>query len=109
MGLASPCSGRGMPTACSPHRDERAYLVLLEQGHRVHELCRLRMRLELRRHPRHGGTSLLVTTSEQRDPPPSMEPVSHRKGAAASPKAARTARRAPEAGAPGASACCWYL
>ena len=78
------------------------------QGHRVwwrpsdhgaHELCRLRMRLELRRHSWHGGTSLLVPTSDRRDPPPSMEPVRHRNGADASPNAARTARRAPEAGA----------
>ena len=88
-------------------------------GHRVwrrpsakgaHELPRLRMRLELRRHPWHSGTSRLEPTSDRRDAPPSMEPVSHRNGAAASPKAARTARRAPE---PGAAArervCCWYV
>ena len=84
----------------------RCWAVVL--GHRVwwrpsaqgaHELCRLRMRLELRRHPRHGGTSLLGPTSEQHDPPPSMEPVRHRNGPAASPNAARTARRAPEPGA----------
>ena len=62
----------------------------------AHELCRLRMRLELRRHPRHGGTSLLGPTSERRDPLPSIEPVRHRNGAAASPKAARRA-------------CCWYV
>jgi len=77
-------------------------------GHRVwwrpsaqgaHELHRLRMRLELRRHSWHGGTSLLGPTSEQHDAPPSMEPVRHRNGAAASRKAARTARRAPEPGA----------
>ena len=64
------------------------------------ELHRLRMRQELRRHPRHSGTSLLGPTSDRRDAPPSMEHVCHRNGAAASPKAARTARRAPEAGAP---------
>ena len=55
--------------------------------------------LELRRHSWHGVTSLLVPTSDRRDLPPSMEPVRHRNGAAASPKAARRARRAPEAGA----------
>ena len=87
-------------------------------GHRVwwrpspkgaHELHRLRMRLELRRHPRHGGTSLLVTTSERCDPPASMEPVSHRNGAAASPHALgrHDAPQRPEP--PPASACCWYL
>ena len=64
------------------------------------ELHRLRMRQELRRHPRHSGTSLLGPTSDRRDAPPSMEHVCHRNGAAASTKAARTARRAPEAGAP---------
>ena len=87
-------------------------------GHRVwwrpspkgaHELHRLRMCLELRPHPRQGGTSLLVTTSEQCDPPPSMEPVSHRNGAAASPHALgrHDAPQRPEP--PPASACCWYL
>ena len=65
----------------------------------AHELPRLHMCLELRRHPWHSCTSLLGITNEQRDAPPSMEPVCHRKGAAASPKAARTARRAPEPGA----------
>ena len=78
------------------------------QAHRVgwrpsakgaHELPRLHMCLELRRQPGHSCTSLLGITNEQRDPPPSMEPVRHRKGAAASPKAARLARRAPEPGA----------
>ena len=78
------------------------------QAHRVwwrpsakgaHELHRLRMRLELRRHPWHSCTSLLGITNEQRDPPPSMEPVRHREGAAESPTGARTARRAPEPGA----------
>ena len=78
-------------------------------GHRVwwrpsakgtHVLHRLHMCLGLRRHPRHGVTNLLGTTNEKRDAPLSMEPVSHRNMAAPSPKAARTARRAPEAGAP---------
>ena len=87
-------------------------------GHRVwwrpsakgaHELPRLRMRLELRRHPWHGGTSLLVPTSDRRDAPPSMEPVRHRNGAAASPTGARTARRPQRPEPPPASACCWYV
>ena len=51
------------------------------------------------RHPWHSSTSLLRPTSKRHDAPPSMEHVCHRNGAAASPKAARTARRAPEAAA----------
>jgi len=101
-------------TACGPRNATRrpgaagrCWAVVL--GHHVwrrpsvkdaRELHRLRMRQELRRHPRHSGTSLLGPTSDRRDAPPSMEHVCHRNGAAASPKAARTARRAPEAGAP---------
>ena len=57
------------------------------------------MCLELRRHPRHSCTRLLGPTNKQRDAPPSIVPVRHWNGAAASPTGARTARRAPEAGA----------
>ena len=63
------------------------------------QLHRLHACLELRHHPWHSGSSLLEPTSDRRDPPPSMKPVSHRDGAAASPTGARTARRAPEPGA----------
>ena len=65
----------------------------------AHELPRLHMRLELRRHPWHWGTSLLADERSAR-PPASVERVAHRNGAAASPTGARTTRRAPEAGAP---------
>jgi len=41
--------------------------------------------------------------------PASVERVAHRDGAAASPKAARTARRRLESERPSARACCWYL
>ena len=65
----------------------------------AHELCRLRMRLELRCHSWHGVLSPLVPTSNRRDPPPSIKPVRHREGGQSRPQAARTARRAPEPGA----------
>ena len=74
----------------------------------AHELHRLHTCQGLPRNPRHGGTSLLEPTSDRRDAPPSMEPVSHRNGAAASPKGARTARRLQRPEQPGGSACCWY-
>ena len=41
--------------------------------------------------------------------PASVERPPHRDGAAASPTAARTARRRPEPERPSARACCWYL
>ena len=63
----------------------------------------------LRRHPWHTTTSLLVPTNSRRDAPPSMEPVLHQNGAAGSPKAARTARRATEPEQGGAIACYWYV
>ena len=101
-------------TACDRYgarrvsRARRGRTVHVVQAHRVggrpsakgaHELHRLHMCHGLRRHPWHTTTSLLVPTNSRRDAPPSMEPVLHQNGAAGSPKAARTARRAPEPGA----------
>ena len=91
---------------CRPGGAGRCRAAVL--GHRVwwgpsakgaHELPRLRMRLELRRHPWHSCTSLLVPTSDRRDAPPSMKPVRHRNGAAASPTGRSDGTTAPEAGA----------
>ena len=88
------------------------------QAHRVwwrpsakgaHELHRLRMRLELRRHPWHSCTSLLGITNEQRDPPPSMEPVRHREGAQSRPQALGRHDEPQSPEPPPASACCWYV
>ena len=73
------------------------------------QLHRLHACLELRRHPWHSDSSLLEPTSSRRDPPPSMKPVCHRDGAAASPTGARTARRRQSPEPPPASACCWYV
>ena len=58
------------------------------------------------------GTEARASAGEDERParrPASVERVAHRDGAAASPKAARTARRRPEPERPSARACCWYL
>ena len=54
------------------------------------------MRLELRRHPWHWGTSLLGKTSDRRDAQRPWSALLIATVAAASPTAARTARRRPE-------------
>ena len=83
-------------------------------GHRVwwrpsakgaHELPRLHMRLELRRHPWHWGTSLLGKTSDRRDAQrpwsafliatgPLRHPLALGRHAAARSRSARARRRA---------------
>ena len=101
---------------CRPGGAGRCRAAVL--GHRVwwrpsakgeQQLHRLHACLELRRHPWHSGSSRLEPTSSRCDPPPSMKPVCHRDGAAASPTGARTARRRQSPEPPPASACCWYV
>ena len=58
-------------------------------------LPRLHMRLELRRHPWHWGTSLLGKTSDRRDAQRPWSAFLIATVAAASPTGARTARRRP--------------
>ena len=58
----------------------------------AHELAQAAHVAELPRHPWHSGTSLLGPSCDQHDAPPSVEPVCHRNGAAASPTGARPAR-----------------
>ena len=111
-----PPTARNYRHRCTDHRSEnrRSFAMSFFEPIKVdeeleHELPRLRMRLELRRHPWHSGTSRLVPTSDRRDAPPSMKPVCHRNGAAASPTGARTARRRQRPEPPPASACCSYV
>ena len=64
--------------------------------HGAHELPRLYMCLELRRHPWHSFTGLLGKTSDRRDTQRPWSALLYRDGDAASPTSARTARRRPE-------------
>ena len=75
----------------------------------AHELLRLRMCLELRRHSWHGVTSLLVPPSERRDPPRPWSPYATgtRPLRRPRPLGGHDEPQRPEP--PPASACCWYV
>ena len=72
-------------------------------------LRKLRMCLELRRQPWHGGAGLLGPTGDRREPHQSWSLSATERGAVASPTGARTARRRHRPERPRARACCWHV
>ena len=94
---ALPAAAKGVPPlAVSTTRAGLPYAPQRVEAARTDQrlwLRKLRMCLELRRQPWHGGAGLLGPTGDRREPHQSWSLSATERGAVASPTGARTARR----------------